>query len=145
MPRPPWSTERVAYFVEAWGAGVPAEELCQRFGIRSLGALVVRASKLRRGGQALVRRWSGGPKARRADDGRHDTSATAARRLSMTVAEYQQRRASEKHCVFCRAWHPRSVFGRDRGRSDGLSHSCLASRRRESAAQYQRRRAAVRR
>lgn len=34
-----------------------------------------------------------------------------------------------KWCVACKARHPRSEFGRDRSRGDGLSASCLASRR----------------
>lgn len=34
-----------------------------------------------------------------------------------------------KWCTRCKARHPTSAFGRDRTRGDGLSASCLASRR----------------
>lgn len=35
----------------------------------------------------------------------------------------------QKRCTACKATHPRSSFGRDATRGDGLAASCLASRR----------------
>lgn len=54
----------------------------------------------------------------------------AARRAGMTPEEYFSRcNSGEKHCTKCKTWHPRDAFGEDRTRGDGLSASCLASRR----------------
>lgn len=54
---------------------------------------------------------------------------TAARRLGMTEDEYMQRvDAGLKHCGRCREWHPRSEFGNDASRSDGLASRCRRSK-----------------
>lgn len=54
---------------------------------------------------------------------------TAAKRVGLTLAEYQQRvTAGTKYCTGCRAWHPVDKFGRDSSRSDGRSASCKNAR-----------------
>ena len=60
-----------------------------------------------------------------------------ARRLGMTLQQYQQRVASgEKHCSNCQRWHKQSAFGSDRSRGDGLEMSCKESRNARSRAAY---------
>lgn len=50
---------------------------------------------------------------------------TAAKRIGISLEEYVARIASgEKWCTFCKAWHPRTIFGVDKSRGDGLSASC---------------------
>lgn len=54
---------------------------------------------------------------------------TAARRVGVTLDEYAGRiAAGEKWCHAHKEWHPRSEFGRDRSRSDGLDARCLNAR-----------------
>jgi 5-methylcytosine-specific restriction endonuclease McrA len=53
----------------------------------------------------------------------------AAARIGISLAEYIGRIASgEKWCTRCKAWHPRSRFGIDRSRGDGLAAKCLSLR-----------------
>lgn len=55
---------------------------------------------------------------------------TAARRLQLPLEDYLAHvRAGEKYCWRCVAWHPRSEFGVERDRPDGLTPYCLASKR----------------
>lgn len=52
-----------------------------------------------------------------------------AARMGITLDEYDARvAAGKKRCTRCKAWHPRSAFGADRSRSDGLDASCRTSR-----------------
>lgn len=54
----------------------------------------------------------------------------AAAAIGLTEDEYNRRReAGEKWCFRCTAWHLAAAFGKDASRDDGLSASCLASRR----------------
>lgn len=56
------------------------------------------------------------------------TRSTAASRIGVTLQEYDQRRmAGEKWCGSCRSWHPRTAFGSDSSRGDGLASKCLDS------------------
>lgn len=50
-------------------------------------------------------------------------------RLAMSLDDYQRRNATEKWCTGCKGWHPRSSFGRDASRSDGLASSCWQARK----------------
>lgn len=55
---------------------------------------------------------------------------TAAAKVGVSVEEYRRRLSvGEKWCTRCRSFHPRTAFGRDILRSDGLAAHCLASRR----------------
>lgn len=55
---------------------------------------------------------------------------TAAKRIGVSPEEYiERRKAGEKWCSHCKAWHLDSAFGKDSARGDGLSASCLASKR----------------
>ena len=65
------------------------------------------------------------------------TLKIAAAKLGITVEDYQAHLLQgEKHCLLCRAWHPRSAFAKDRSRGDGLSSSCRASRNRKGRERY---------
>lgn len=62
---------------------------------------------------------------------------TAAKKAGVTVEGYISRRTSgEKWCVGCKTWHQVERFGRDTSRHDGLSASCLESRRRSYRRTY---------
>lgn len=55
---------------------------------------------------------------------------SAATRLGISVEEYSARlERGEKWCGECRDWHPRSEFGRDAKKPDGLRSACRASLR----------------
>ena len=55
---------------------------------------------------------------------------SAAKKLGIPTEEYRRRvQAGDKHCGRCREWHQRTAFGEDSTRYDGLSSSCLHSRR----------------
>lgn len=55
---------------------------------------------------------------------------TAARRLGLDPDDYARRVAAGlRWCTRCKAWHPRSEFGRDASRSDGLMRACRHGRR----------------
>jgi 5-methylcytosine-specific restriction endonuclease McrA len=55
---------------------------------------------------------------------------TAATRIGISVEEYRERRAAGlKWCHRCKDWHALNRFGRDASRSDGLTASCLRSKR----------------
>jgi hypothetical protein len=63
---------------------------------------------------------------------------TAAARLGVTLAEYDQRRAAgEKWCTGCKQWHRRTLFTVDRSRSDGLAKWCLIYASVHDRAKYQ--------
>ncbi|WP_331736844.1 HNH endonuclease (plasmid) [Streptomyces canus] len=50
---------------------------------------------------------------------------TAARRLGVSVEEYQRRRAAdEKWCRLCKQWKPAVTFAKDASRGDGLKSIC---------------------
>lgn len=52
-----------------------------------------------------------------------------AKKLGIPVEDYLARvDAGEKWCGGCKAWHPRSAFGKDQSRRDGLAARCLDSR-----------------
>lgn len=54
---------------------------------------------------------------------------TAAKRLGLTLSEYEQRIAGgEKWCTTCKAWRQRADFVRDASRSDGLKAACRRHR-----------------
>jgi hypothetical protein len=53
--------------------------------------------------------------------------------------------AGEKWCWRCREWHPRSAFGADSSRYDGLDPACLASRNKSARDRYVKRGPAGRR
>lgn len=58
----------------------------------------------------------------------------AARRTGLPPETYAARvEAGEKWCTRCKAWHPRSDFGEDRSRSDGLTAMCRRSKYRPVA------------
>jgi hypothetical protein len=62
----------------------------------------------------------------------------AARRQGLTEDAYRAHvAAGEKWCGGCKKWHPRSAFGSDRSRNDGLAARCLASKAEQSRAKYQ--------
>jgi 5-methylcytosine-specific restriction endonuclease McrA len=49
--------------------------------------------------------------------------------LGIPLEEYAARLdAGEKWCTSCKRWHPRSAFGSDASRGDGLSTACIVSR-----------------
>ena len=51
-----------------------------------------------------------------------------AARLGLTLAEYEALiAAGQKWCTSCKKWHPRSAFGSDQSRGDGLAARCLDS------------------
>lgn len=62
----------------------------------------------------------------------NDTSIKrSAKRMGITPEEYKEHLdAGEKWCSAHGAWHPRSEFGIDRHRFDGLFPSCRASMKR---------------
>lgn len=65
----------------------------------------------------------------------------AASRIGVTLAEYDVHVAQgEKWCTRCKTWHPKSGFGADRSRSDGLASYCVKSRVRVTASPGQRER-----
>ncbi|MFF8412896.1 hypothetical protein [Streptomyces omiyaensis] len=54
-----------------------------------------------------------------------------ARQIGVSDSEYLERlERGEKWCGGCRSWHPRSKFGSDRSRGDGLQPRCKESLRR---------------
>lgn len=58
----------------------------------------------------------------------------AARRAGVSLEEYSAAIArGEKWCTGCRRFHPRTAFGPDRSRYDGLSASCAVARERRRA------------
>ena len=58
---------------------------------------------------------------------RTGSELTAARRVGVSLEEYQRRvAAGEKWCIGHKAWHPRSEFQVDRSRGDGLKARCRA-------------------
>lgn len=66
--------------------------------------------------------------------------ATAARRIGLSLDEYDARIASgEKWCGRCRVWHPVSAFGRDRSRADGMASACRRKRGELARTSYVRR------
>lgn len=51
--------------------------------------------------------------------------AAAARRVGLTVAEYEEQRARGlKRCIRCRTWLPLDAFGVEIARGDGLTAAC---------------------
>lgn len=55
---------------------------------------------------------------------------TAARRVGLTVDEYQARVVQGlKFCTNCKTWHPLEDFGSDASRSDGRAAHCRISKR----------------
>jgi len=62
------------------------------------------------------------------------TAIAGAAQIGVTEDQYKEHMAAgEKWCMSCKSWHPRTEFGVDRGRSDGLRPQCRASRRGEKA------------
>ena len=62
---------------------------------------------------------------------------TAARRIGMDPIDYAERIVQGlKRCTLCRAWHPRTAFGVESCRSDGLFTSCRVSRNRRARQRY---------
>lgn len=65
--------------------------------------------------------------------------------IGMSADEYMARCATgEKFCWRCRAWHPRSEFGKDSTRTDGLEASCRSSRNKATRGNYEAKPAASR-
>lgn len=61
----------------------------------------------------------------------------AAKKAGVSEAEYRRLLDSGmKWCTLCQAWHPRSEFGSDTSRWDGLTASCRDSRCAKSRAEY---------
>jgi len=59
------------------------------------------------------------------------TRKAAATRVGVSLVEYDSRLlAGEKWCHACTSWHPRSEFGTDRHRADGLAAVCRRARER---------------
>lgn len=64
--------------------------------------------------------------------------ATAAARIGVTLANYDQQRArGQKWCTGCKAWHHTSRFAKDKSRTDGLAARCRESRNRQARAAYE--------
>lgn len=64
-----------------------------------------------------------------ADRPAHRVRATAAARLGISLAEYDENvAAGKKWCGGCRTWEPRDAFAADRSRGDGLMSHCRQSR-----------------
>lgn len=62
---------------------------------------------------------------------------TAAKRIGVPLAEYQQRLAEGlKYCWPCRTWHSRTDFATDASRGDGLKASCRAANSLRARAAY---------
>jgi hypothetical protein len=62
---------------------------------------------------------------------------TAAKLIGISEEEYRLRRASgDKWCRGCKDWHPRTAFGIDRNRSDGLAAICLFAKAAEQRLSY---------
>lgn len=70
----------------------------------------------------------------------------AATRLGMDVDEYAARVQVKKWCRPCKVWRPRTAFGVDRSRGDGLSSRCKShgARRTSGPGKQERRAAALR-
>ena len=60
----------------------------------------------------------------------HWQTITAAKRIGISIEEYlRHKSAGQKWCTKCAQWHLVSEFGKDVHRGDGLSASCLRSKR----------------
>lgn len=58
----------------------------------------------------------------------HGGRRMAAKRLGIPLRIYEAHIAEgKKWCTGCRAWHPKSAFGVDVSRYDGLHHYCRES------------------
>lgn len=61
---------------------------------------------------------------------REGAERTAARKVGVSLDEYQERRAAGlKWCFRCRSWKLREQFAIDRSRTDGLTAQCFDCRR----------------
>lgn len=61
----------------------------------------------------------------------------AARRAGVTFTEYLRlRKQNLKYCWKCEDWHTLAEFGKDSSRADGLSSTCLETRRVKSKALF---------
>lgn len=62
----------------------------------------------------------------------------AAGRVGVSIEEYKDRlERGEKWCCSCKKWTPRSGFGKDRTRGDGLDAKCLDCRARRHRETYE--------
>jgi len=61
----------------------------------------------------------------------------AAKKVGIASEEYARLVSDgKKWCSACRTWHPRTAFGRDASRWDGLVASCSESRNRQARKSY---------
>ena len=66
------------------------------------------------------------------------TRATAAARIGVSLAEYDERRTNgQKWCTGCKAWQQSTDFARDKSRSDGLAARCRKFANAHSRRTYQ--------